>query len=54
MSLMFPPGPDPDFRVLGGGGGGQPGEGSRGRLGPLWVQGKAMVGDSDRKQFSVF
>ena len=50
-----PSGPDPDFSVLGA----QQGEGSRGSLCPLWVQGKAVVGGSggvapDGKRFSVF
>ena len=43
----------------GGGGGHNQARGQGGRLGPLWVQGKALVGGSggeapDGKRFSVF
>ena len=49
-------GPDPDFRVFGGH---NQVRGQGGRLGPLWVQGKGLVGGSggeapDGKRFSVF
>ena len=49
-------GPDPDFRVSGGH---NQARGQGGRLGPLWVQGKALVGGSggkvpDGKRFLVF
>ena len=54
-STLYSAGPDPDFCVMGGGGGAQPGEGSRGRLGPLCVQGGGSDGKApDGKQFSVF
>ena len=51
-------GPDPDLSMLGGRGGSNR---ARGRLGPLWVQGKALTRDEgakppppDGKRFSVF
>ena len=53
--LPIASGPDPDFRVSGGH---NQARGQGGRLGPLWVQGKAQVGGSggeapDGKRFSV-